>query len=622
MTVVDDIKGRLDILDLVSGYVPLAKSGNSYKAACPFHSERTPSFHVFPERQSWRCFGACATGGDVFSFLMRIENLEFGEALKRLAQQAGVALAENPGRRKEQDSLYQVNEAACEFFSDVLASTRRGSDGREYLDKRGVAKDAIDRFQIGLSPAGGEPLSRHLASKGYTEDVLAMAGLVTKGQGDTYRDLFRGRLMFPIRDASGSLAGFGGRTLDGSQPKYLNSPKTSVFDKSNILYALHLAKDSAAEQGIVIVEGYMDAVGCHQGGFSNVVASMGTALTPQQVSLICNLLRRSGASAPGRITLALDADAAGQEATLRGLQVLWDAIHQGKGGSGSRPYASSEIPSIRVVVLPDGQDPDEVILKDPQAWATLVEEALPLLDYRFAAESAKVDVSTPQGKAALAEKLLPLVAATPDPFQQDYYFQKLASLLGVSEATLLASVGRPQVAAGPQQNRRSRTPQQGQEASTAAFARLDHDPLEEHCLALLLQEHDWMVGGKNFLTDGDDNLLEAARGLGSEHFARVENREVFTNWTKCSTLEVLRDALDEELSAHLNHLLAKVLPPLDRKIREAALLDCIRRLEERHLRELKLEEGLRLNQATLDEIEEEQHAILSINERIKQVFRS
>ena len=615
MSVVDDIKGRLDIVDLVSAYAPLTKSGSSYKANCPFHNERTPSFHVFPERQTWRCFGACADGGDIFSFLMRANNLEFGDALRQLAQQAGVALEENSGRRKRQDSLHEVNEAAAEYFSRTLASSPLGDGARAYLEERGLSRDAIRDFQIGLSPGGGRDAKDHLAARGYTEEVLALAGLVTKGQGDTYRDMFRGRLMFPIRDADGKLAGFGGRSMDGSQPKYLNSPKTPVFDKGNILYGIHLAKGVAPEQGVVIVEGYVDAVACHQAGYSNVVASMGTALAPGQVSQVCGLLPRPGSGTRGRVTLALDADAAGQEATLRGLHVLWEAVHQGKARATNRPYAASEVPDINVLVLPDGRDPDEVVLEDSQAWTRLLKDAVPLMDYRFSAESARIDSSTPGGKSALAAALMPLISATPDPFQQDHYFQKLASMLGVSEATLKASaeLSRPRAAS------RGRNAQ-SLGASATPFDRLDHDPLEEHCLALLLQERDWLSG--NVHVDSDESWLgEAASGLRPEHFRRAENREVFTNWTKCSTLDLLQRELDDELSAHLEHLLAKVLPPMDRKVRESDLLSCIRRLEERHLRELKNEEAIRLNEASLDDLEEQQETILDTNERMRQVFR-
>ena len=260
MASVDEIKSRLDILDVVSQYANLQRSGRSYKAICPFHTEKTASFFVFPERQSWRCFGACATGGDIFSFLMRIENLDFTEALKRLAQQAGVNLAEKGGRKGEQDVLYGINEAALGFFRDRLASVKIGSGARAYLKDRGLTPETTDMFQLGLSPGDGKSLKAHLTSKGYTEEQMALAGVITESHDGGYRDLFRGRLIFPIRNGDSRLSGFGGRALDDSNPKYLNSPRSPIFDKGHILYAMHLAKESAREHGIVIVEGYMDAI--------------------------------------------------------------------------------------------------------------------------------------------------------------------------------------------------------------------------------------------------------------------------------------------------------------------------------------------------------------------------
>jgi len=250
MTVVDDIKGRLDILEVVSRYAPLQRSGRSHKAPCPFHQEKTPSFFVFPERQSWRCFGACATGGDVFSFVMKAENMEFGDALKHLAQQTGVELP-NPEKRNQSQSNYDINESARTYFQELLASPR-GAETRAYLDKRGVSAPAIEKFEIGLSPSDGESLKNHLVKQGFSLQQLNQAGIVRTSQNGWNHDLFRSRLMFPIRNGQGGLGGFGARALDDSQPKYLNSPRTPVFDKGHILYGLHLAKESARQQGIVI----------------------------------------------------------------------------------------------------------------------------------------------------------------------------------------------------------------------------------------------------------------------------------------------------------------------------------------------------------------------------------
>ena len=642
MTVIDDIKGRLDILDVVSRYTNLQRSGRSYKANCPFHTERTPSFHVFPERQSWRCFGACATGGDLFSFVMRVENLEFGEALKVLAQQAGVALPEKRERKDENDTAYALNEACREFFCGLLLSGERGARARAYLRERGLEQETIEKFQLGLSPPDGESLRRHLASKGYSQEQMALAGVVTQSGDGSYRDLFRRRLMFPIRDAEGRLAGFGGRSLEDSGPKYLNSPKSPVFDKGRILYAMHLAKDAVREKGIVIVEGYMDAISAHQGGFANVVASMGTALTQQQASLVRGLVRRPGSSEPGDVILALDPDDAGSKATSGGLESesslnALQTVFKGRVGR-TNFYERPDSPSFKVALLPNGKDPDEIIRESPDEWFRLVENAVPFMDYLFAVHSSREDLSTPQGKSRVADKFKLFIAATSDPFEQDHYFQRLAALLGVSDATLRASLGRPGQGGASNRDRSTgsgrtarsqpgRADGQEQDATATPFARMDHDPLEEYCMALILRDREILYpGGHEWNGNGGTDSAELSGEVGGayklrlEYFQRVENREVFTNWIRCSTLDTLSDSLDEELKEHLEHLLAKFLPPADRKQREAAFKDCVRRLEERYLRDLKREEGLRLAEATVEEVEEQGQEILQINERLKQVF--
>ena len=650
MSVVDDIKGRLDILDVVSRYAQIQRSGRSYKALCPFHTEKTPSFHVFPDRQSWRCFGACATGGDVFSFVMRIENLEFGEALRSLADQTGVKLAEARAQKGQGDVLYSINESAMEHFRTLLSSRREGSRAREYLKKRGLNQETIDRFQLGVSPGDGESLKAHLSSKGHTEEELALAGVVTKGQGAAYRDLFRRRLVFPIRDAEGRLCGFGGRALDDSNPKYLNTPRSPVFDKGQILYALHMARDAAKEDGIVIVEGYMDAVMAHQHGFSNVVASMGTALTSQQVALVRRAVRRPGAEGPGRVVLALDSDTAGQEATLRSLESSWNVFQSRPVGRTRSTvlYESAETPTLHVAPLAEGKDPDEIILESPEEWSRLVENAVPLMEYLFTALSSRLDLRAPGGKTRFAELLFPLITATHDPFEQDHYSQRLAAYLEVSEATLRASMGRLRQGSATRgggrpasetgRTRQPRPSDHGQEqAATSPFARLEHDPLEEHCLTLLLRDPDLVMtgqasprgnsgngggndGGNDAPAGGIAETDDGVEGPRIEYFRRVENREVFTNWMKCSTLKVLKESLDEELSEHLDYLVARVLPPADRLQRELDLRYCVRRLKERYLRELNGEEEMRLSQVAPEELEEQERRLVMVNERLRDVF--
>ena len=635
MTVVDEIKSRLDILDVVSQYTQLQRSGRSYKALCPFHTEKTPSFFVFPERQSWRCFGACATGGDIFGFLMRVENLDFGEALKRLAQKGGVNLAEKGSRKAETDVLYRINECTRDFFCRMLSSAGGGARARAYLQKRGLTDETIEKFQIGLSTGDGESIKGYLTSQGYTEEQMALAGVVTQRQEGGYRDLFRRRLMFPIRDTQGRLAGFGGRVQDDSQPKYLNSPRSPIFDKGQILYALHLARDGIGERGLVIVEGYMDAIVAHQAGFSNVVASMGTALTRQQVSLVRATLRRAGSQDPGEVVLALDPDVAGQEATLRSLESSWNVFQTRHMGSpqGSAIYERSEMPALKVAALPQGMDPDEIIRENPDHWSGLIDGAVPLMDYLFGTLSSRLDMSTPQGKARLAELLFPLIAATPDALEQDHYFQRLASLLGVSEATLQASLGRPSGKRASQRATSNRSQQirgtqpgpsggQGHEAATTPFARLDHDPLEEHSLVLLLRYpylREPADSGPSELEGREEE--PPLHSLRPEYFQRVENREVFTNWIKCSTLDDLRESLDEELREHVEHLMGRNMPPSDRKLWEADFRYSVRRLEVRYLRQLNREEELRLSQATAEERQEQEIKLLEVSQRLRDIFR-
>ena len=593
MTVVDDIKSRLDILEVVSQTVALQRSGRSYRANCPFHQERTPSFHVFPDRQTWRCFGACATGGDVFSFAMRAGNLEFPEALRQLAQQAGVALPSRE-RRSEQGYVLQITEAARTYFQELLFS-KQGAGAREYLERRGVSGDSISAFELGLSPRDGESLKNHLVRAGYSTQQLAESGVVTVAGDGWARDLFRNRLMIPIRNGRGELGGFGGRALDDATPKYLNSPRTALFDKGRLLYGLHLAKEEAGRRGLVVVEGYMDVITAHQHGFNNVVASMGTALTQEQVAEI----RRITAD----VTMALDPDVAGQQATLRSLESSWRVFQSSVAGQshGTTLYQRQPALELKIAILPEGQDPDDLIRRSPAEWARLVDGAAPYMEYLLGALSAQVDTSAPQGKTRMVELMFPLIAAVPDPAQQDHYFQALAEHLGVTQDTLRAAIGRPSVV------RRGRgTGSQARGATPSPFAKLDRDPLEDYCLALLLQ---------------NSELEEAADELRPEYFRRLENREIFNQWDRQrrwdQEVAPLSERIDEELAGHLESLVQKSLPPLDQPRRLRAVQDAVHRLEERYLRELKTEEGIRFAETPPDLAAASSQGVLDVNRQLK-----
>ena len=319
MTISDSIKARLDIVDVISPYVSLRKTGRTHKGLCPFHNEKTPSFVVNPERQSWHCFGACATGGDLITFVMRSERLQFGEAIKLLAEKAGIALS-NRQESGHIEIAYRLNNLAADFYQDILRSTE-DKMVLDYLDSRGLNKHVRSTFQLGLSPANGDQLKHFFQTHDISLDDAIKAGLLRRTTGGNIRDFFWGRLMFPIHDRKGRVAGFGARALDDSMPKYINSVSTSIFDKSSTVYGIHLAAENIRHKATaIIVEGYMDTITAHQYGYTNVVASMGTALTEQQVSILKPMATT--------FVLALDSDAAGDQATLRGLVSSWGVMER------------------------------------------------------------------------------------------------------------------------------------------------------------------------------------------------------------------------------------------------------------------------------------------------------
>jgi len=568
MSVIDDVRQRLDIVEVAGSYVHLQKAGRNFKALCPFHSEKTPSFFIFPERQSWHCFGSCGTGGDVFSLVMRAERLEFGEALHLLAQKAGIDLAPATKDRAVEEAenrLCTINDAAAQFYHNLLVNSPVGAGALAYIEGRGLTKKIIEEFQLGCSPEGWETLKHHLLNQDHSEADLLAAGLIIQGERGTY-DRFRQRLMFPIRDPRGRLVGFGARALDNSQPKYLNSPQTKLFDKSGILYGLHRASAAIRREDLaVIVEGYMDAIAAHQGGFENVVASMGTALSERQVSLLKRLSKR--------LALALDADAAGKTATLRDIDVAQEAYEKKAvpipGWRGLVSYQYTLDADIRIITLPPERDPDEVIRESPEEWKRLVAEAQPVIEHRFQTIGAKYSLTNPKDKSAAVGELWPLIAAIPDKIQQAHYLQRLADLVKVNESVILASVKTPK----PGKNRRAVKDEEPKPPT--AIHLLQRDPLEEYCLSLLLRF---------------PALREKASALMPAHFERSENRELHQLWRTCEDPLGLLQALEGSLREHYSSLQEAPLPPIDEAQSEAALAQCLARLEERRLRAIKAQE--------------------------------
>ena len=437
MSIVDEIKERLDIVEFIGSYVRLQKAGRNYKGLCPFHTEKTPSFFVFPATQTWHCFGACATGGDIFTFVMRQENMDFGEALRFLAERAGIDLhpldQTRAKQRDELERLRKLNAAAAQYYHHILMDTPLGKAAKNYLAKRGVKPETMVTFQLGYAPDEWHALEEHLKSKGFTTEELLEAGLLSKNEKGNIYDRFRGRIMFPIRDQRGNIIGFGGRAMGDAVPKYMNTPETPLFDKSSALYGIDLARDAIRQTGqAIIVEGYMDVVIPHQCGVRNIVACMGTALTEAQVNILKRLTKK--------IIFALDPDAAGLRAVERGIEIAKQSMEHRVVpiplASGLIHYEEQLAGEIRILTLPEGLDPDELILQDREHWDRLVAEALTVGEYFFQRTMEEVDLSTAKGKRAAVERFLPVIAAMDNPVERRHYLQQLARRVQVDEREL------------------------------------------------------------------------------------------------------------------------------------------------------------------------------------------
>jgi len=612
MSVVDEVKQKTDIVEVIGRHVALKKAGRNFRALCPFHTEKAPSFYVFPERQSWHCFGACNTGGDVFSFVMKQQGIDFGEALRLLAQEAGVTVPDRtrPDPRKdEREKLHQVNEAAADYFRDQLLKSPDAARARDYLQCRGLTPQTVSAFKLGYAPNSWEALKRHLGERGYTEQELLDAGLLAEtGDGRT-RDRFHDRLMFPIHDPRGRTTGFGARALDDSLPKYTNSPQTLVFDKSGTLYAVDLAAPAIRKQDrAVIVEGYMDVITAHQNGFTNVVASMGTSVTylekdndrwrtfnePEEREA-----RRAGAERSQKLNerqlnvlrkltrniyLALDADAAGREAMLRCVD-----------------YENALNAEVRVIVLPADRDPDDVIREDPSAWQRLVDDAVPVLDFALEMSAASLDLTAARDQVQLIREFLPVLARMRDALRRDHYLRKLETRTGIRYNTIEAALKEQLAASRPAQGARERV-----ERSTAATL-YSSARIEEECLSLLLQHPE--------LKDGTQDLLP-------DYFQNSQNREIFAAWKDSPDLEALKERLDPAMWEHVDGLASRPLlaSNLDRRLPAYVL-----RLREEYLRDLKSREAAALSRTgeengdsdALATLEEE---ALQRNAQLREVF--
>ncbi len=423
---IQTIKDRLDVVTVIGQYVQLKPSGINHKGLCPFHKEKSPSFMVNRDRQSWHCFG-CAKGGDIFTFIQEIEGMEFVDALKYLADQAGVTLtntAVSKEHANEKTRLKEITHEAQKFFHGFLTKMPQAADARAYLSQRGLTQETIEYWGIGFAPEQWDLLTQYLLKKGYSIDELIKAGVTVQKEGADVRSLrgfydrFRGRIMFPISDHHGAVVGFTGRVLvenEHSGGKYVNTPQTALFDKSRLVFGLDRAKKTIRSTGkIVLVEGQMDVIACHQAGMTNVVASSGTALTEEHVKLLSRYATT--------VAMAFDQDSAGIAAAKRGIEV---ALSQGL--------------QVKVITIPDGfgKDPDECVKKHKDVWFASVEQAQDVIPWYFDRTFAQKDIQNPRVKQQIADELLPLLLRMPHVVERDHWIRELASRLQTDPAVLV-----------------------------------------------------------------------------------------------------------------------------------------------------------------------------------------
>jgi len=409
---VAEVLARADILDVIGEYVRLERKGRNYLGLCPFHQEKTPSFTVTPEKQMFYCFG-CGAGGNLFKFIMLKENLTFPESVRRLAERVGVHIPEYaPAQNPEQERARRANALARDFYRETLERDPAAREARDYLERRGIEDATRQRFELGFAPAGWDTLIRFLGRHGYTPEELVRLGLAVRSERGAVYDRFRNRIIFPVHNARGQVVGFGGRVMDDSLPKYLNSPETPVFAKGRELYGLHLARQSIREQGAVVVEGYMDVITAHQHGQTNVVASLGTALTREQVRLLTRYTLD--------VVIAYDADTAGVAATVRGLDILQEA--------GCR---------VRVASIPEGKDPDDYLRQHgAEEWRGLMARASSLLEFKLRHALAQVGDQTVAQRLLVLRQVLPALRGMQSEIERAEGFQTIARALGLSWETV------------------------------------------------------------------------------------------------------------------------------------------------------------------------------------------
>ena len=436
--VVEAIKRQIDLVEYIGRVTPLQRSGKSFKGLCPFHTEKTPSFYVFPERGTWRCFGSCGEGGDLFTFVQKRENSDFRGALRSLAAEAGIQLnPEDARKRSQNERLAACMSAAVEYYQRCLREPG-GSAALAYLqEKRGLESRTIEAWRLGWAPDGWRGLRDFLQNRGYEDADMIGAGLLVESEsGREPYDRFRGRVIVPIANERGEFVAMGGRGIHGEEPKYLNSPQTAIFDKGHTLFGLNLAVQPIRESGVaVVVEGYMDVLGPWQAGFTNVVATMGTSLTEHHAQLLRRFARR--------IVLAMDPDTAGMNAAERagGLFLgLESPERMGQAVRAADSITGTREMELRVAPLPPGKDPDEIARDDPEAWRAAISGAHPFAEFLLRRTMGTTAPESPMQAREMVDRLRPVLVAVSDPVERAMYVQRVARHLGITEEAVLERI--------------------------------------------------------------------------------------------------------------------------------------------------------------------------------------
>ncbi len=599
---IDEIRDATDIVEYVGGFVKLKKRGKNFLGLCPFHQEKTPSFNVSPERQMYHCFG-CGVGGNVFTFIMERDKVSFVEAVRVLAERAGIALqrygAEQDQAASDQEQLYEILRAAGLFFHQSLTQSAEGKFALEYFRKRGFTDGTMTAFGLGYAPGSWDALLRHLGDQKFPTDLMERSGLVRKRDDGTFYDYFRGRAMFPIFSSAGRIIAFGARKLREDDPlgKYINSPETPIYNKSRVLYGISHAKEAIREaEESILVEGYADLISVFQAGVKNVVASSGTALTREQIQLIKRYANR--------IVVVYDADSAGSKAALRGVDLILQ-----------------EDMDVRVAALPEGDDPDSFVKKNgAEPFRKLIEDAVSFVDFLASAFEKEGKLKTPEGKAQTVRTIVATIAKMRDELKRSFYVKQVADKYKLYESTLYNELEK---VLGAGRARREYTltsdePQPG-EMSLSAPSTGDIPPLERDLLHAMLEGGEEVIRFVFDKIDLDDFRHPDIRGLASTLLQKLEEGD---EMLPSSLVKSLEDPDQQRLVAEILFSRHQLSKRWDDERAPLEKMDALRLAQDAlvALRRRSLEESINANQRALKDASRQGSDVLTFLNRHQQLL--